>query len=138
MYTPSRRRSIIHRRRCSSNDRLHSRRRTHTYTRARRVVAAMLDFGCGAGSHSHFQFVTVSQTASGRRLARTPLAGRPARSRRVFNKLLVIYISTAVIRTPPHPREPFTFHHSPLRQRDERRGSVEPPSPPHVYQLYTR
>jgi len=71
------------------------RRRTHT-----RPDAAMLDFGCGTGSHSHFQFVTVSQTAAGRRLARTPLAGRPAGSRRVFNKLLVIYISAAVICVP--------------------------------------
>lgn len=86
------------RRCCSSNGR---RRRPSSYTHAHtRPDAAMLDFGCGTDSHSHFQFVTVSQTAAGRRLARTPLAGRPAGSRRVFNKLLVIYISAAVICVP--------------------------------------
>jgi len=86
----------------------------------------MLDFGCGTGSHSHFQFVTVSQTAAGRRLARTPLAGCPARSRRVFNKLLVIYISAAVIYVPsaasrPGRRSPIPTSPLPTFGRDVRR-----------------
>lgn len=98
----------------------------HTRTHSSRVVAAMLDFGCGTGSHSHFQFVTVSQTAAGRRLARTPLAGRPARSRRVFNKLLVIYIIAAVIRPLRRRarRTSFTYPHSPLPNPWTRRETV--------------
>lgn len=70
---------------------------------------AMLDFGCGTGSHSHFQFVTVSQTAAGQRLARTPLATGPIRDS--FNKLHIIYIyctaaAAAVVVPSPVPPTP--------------------------------
>lgn len=91
-----------------------------------RTTTAMLDFGCGTGSHSHFQFVTVSQTAAGQRLARTPLAGPEIASR--FNKLLVIYISAAAAAviclpsTRTAPEHGFTLAHLPPSPRDPLRA----------------
>lgn len=79
----------------------------------------MLDFGCGAGSHSHFQFVTVSQTAAGQRLARTPLAGRRARDRVAFliNYSSFILAPPSYVSPPPQPTVSHLPHHHRRRHR---------------------